>query len=105
MTTQLEQDVALAEYHGFIKPTALKNQRICYTDQIHAFANAVREQSVPQLEPTKEMIEAGAKRLMSWEDDSVWPDSWTPLQVAGARNEAERVWRSMWLAAPTREDE
>lgn len=51
------------------------------------------------LEPTREQIEAGAKRLVSWEDNSRWPDSWSPLQVAAARNEAERVWRSMWDAA------
>jgi len=30
-----------------------------------------------------------------FEEGSVWPDSWTPLQIAAARNEAERVWRSM----------
>lgn len=55
--------------------------------------------AVPALEPTSEMIDAGAQRLVSWEEGSVWPDSWSPLQVAAARNEAERVWRSMWLAA------
>jgi hypothetical protein len=49
------------------------------------------------LEPTPEMIEAGAQRLVSWTDDAVWPDSWVALQLAAARNEAERVWRSMWL--------
>lgn len=51
------------------------------------------------LEPTPAMIEEGAKRLLRWQDDSVWPDSWTPLQIMAARNDAERVWRSMWLAA------
>lgn len=50
------------------------------------------------LQPTPEMIEAGAQRLVSFEEDSVWPDSWAPLQIAAARNEAERVWRSMWIA-------
>lgn len=51
----------------------------------------------PPLEPTPEMIEAGAQRLVRWEDDCEWPDSWSPMQVAAARNEAERVWRSMYL--------
>lgn len=52
------------------------------------------------IEPTKEMIEAGAQRLVSWEDGSVWPNSWDGLAVAAARQEAERVWRSMWMAMP-----
>lgn len=57
------------------------------------------------LSPTPAMIEAGAQRLVSWEDGSTWPDSWTPLQVAVARNEAERVWRSMRLACSPTTDE
>jgi len=52
------------------------------------------------IEPTDEMREEGAKRLVSVEEDGDWPDKFTPLQRAAARNEAERVWRSMWLAAP-----
>jgi hypothetical protein len=52
------------------------------------------------VEPTPDQIDAGAQRLASFEDGSVWPDSWSPLQVAAMRNDAERVWRSMWLAAP-----
>lgn len=55
-----------------------------------------------QLEPTATMRDAGAQRLVSFEEKSVWPDSWDALQVAAARNEAERVWRSMWLAATER---
>jgi hypothetical protein len=51
------------------------------------------------LEPTPQMRDAGAQRLVSFEDNSVWPDSWDALQVASAKNEAERVWRSMWIAA------
>ena len=54
--------------------------------------------TVPPLDPTPEMIEAGAQRLVRWEDGCTWPDSWSGLQVAAARNEAERVWRSMWEA-------
>jgi hypothetical protein len=51
------------------------------------------------LEPTAAMKDAGAQRLVDFEDGTVWPDSFSPIQVAGKRNEAERVWRSMWLAA------
>lgn len=51
------------------------------------------------LSPTPEMIDAGAQRLVRWEDDCTWPDSWDALDVAAARNDAERVWREMWLAA------
>lgn len=54
------------------------------------------------LEPTRDMIEAGAQRLVRWErDDHKWPDDWSALHVAAARNEAERCWRLMWLAATT----
>lgn len=52
---------------------------------------------LPPREPTHAMIEAGAQRLVRWEDGCVWPDSWSPAQVVAARNDAERVWRSMYL--------
>lgn len=48
---------------------------------------------------TQEMIEAGAQRLVAWEDGSVWPDSWDSMTVAAARNDAERVIRSALSAA------
>ena len=60
--------------------------------------NTLNYKHVP-LTPTPEMIDAGAQRLVHWEDGCVWPESWSGLQVAAARNEAERVWRSMWGAA------
>lgn len=48
--------------------------------------------------PSAAMIEAGAQRLVRWETGKEkWPKSWDVLQVSAARNEAERVWRSMWL--------
>ena len=56
------------------------------------------------LQPTEEMIDQGAQRLVSWEDGCKWPDSWSRLQVSAARTEAERIWRSMWCessSAPT----
>lgn len=52
------------------------------------------------LEPTAAMIEAGAQRLVRWETgQEKWPESWSALDVRASRNDAERVWRSMWLAA------
>lgn len=52
------------------------------------------------LDPTPEMVEAGAARLMSYEEGSTWPDSFTLIQQRAARNDAEKVWRSMVLAIP-----
>jgi len=49
------------------------------------------------LEPTEEMIRDGARRLLRFEDGST-DASFDALQWAAARNEAERVWRSMWMA-------
>lgn len=59
-----------------------------------------KDRAVMPLEPTAAMIEEGAQRLVRLETgEEVWPDSWDWLQVRAARQEAERVWRSMWLAA------
>lgn len=58
-----------------------------------------RDDVLVPVEPTEAMIDAGAQRLVSWDDGCKWPDSWSELQVAAARNDAEKVWRSMWLEA------
>lgn len=50
------------------------------------------------LEPTEAMIKDGARRLLRFEDGAT-DESFSGLQWAAARNEAERVWRSMWSAA------
>ncbi len=71
---------------------ALKSMQCYLAGHITAIATC-------PLEPTHDMIEAGAQRLVSWEDGCTWPESWDALTVAAARNEAERVWRSMWCAA------
>jgi hypothetical protein len=47
------------------------------------------------IEPTPAMVEEGAQRLVRWEGDSKWPDSWSSNDVRISRMEAERVWRSM----------
>lgn len=49
------------------------------------------------IEPTEAMRKAGAERLLTFEDD-LSENAHSGLQWAGARNDAERVWRSMWLA-------
>ena len=60
-------------------------------------------QKVVPLAPTEEMLEAGAQRLVRWETgQEKWPDSWTALDVRASRHDAERCWRSMYLAAPSR---
>ena len=51
------------------------------------------------LTPTPEMIEAGAQRLVNWQDDTVWPDSFSDDELRLWRTLAERVWRSMWTEA------
>ncbi|AGH31841.1 hypothetical protein SLPG_00047 [Salicola phage CGphi29] len=43
---------------------------------------------------TPEMIEASAQRLVHWEGGCTWPDSWSTLDVAAARQDAERALRS-----------
>lgn len=68
-------------------------------DALYKSAQTHPSKTTP-LEPTDEMREAGAKRLVSVKSDTDWPDKFSPLQRAAARNEAERVWRSMWLAVP-----
>ena len=60
------------------------------------------EHAPKPLEPTEAMRDAGAQRLASFGDDSVWPDSWSAPELASMRNIAERVWRSMWLADTSR---
>src|SRR5690554_2116467 len=54
----------------------------------------ILDSSGSEVSITPEMIEAGAQRLVAWEDGSEWPDSWSPMVVAAARNDAERVLRS-----------
>ena len=51
------------------------------------------------INPTREMIEAGAQRLVSWDEDCVWPDSWDVITLSAVRTQAERVWRSMYMEA------
>jgi hypothetical protein len=57
-------------------------------------SQGILDSSACEVSITQEMIEAGAQRLVAWEDGSEWPDSWDSMTVAAARNEAERVLRS-----------
>ena len=52
------------------------------------------------IEPTPEMIEAAAQRLVRWEDGCTWPDSWDALTVAAARQDAERALEAGLAAFP-----
>ena len=51
-------------------------------------------------EPTKEMIEQGAMGMASFQENSVWPDSWEPVQVKGMRMDAKKAYHYMLNAAP-----
>jgi len=51
------------------------------------------------LEPTPDMIKAGARRLLRFEGEAT-DESFDAVQWAAAMNEAERVWRSMWCEVP-----
>ncbi len=50
-------------------------------------------------EPTEAMIEQGAMGMASFQENSVWPDSWEPVQVKGMRHDAKKAWRYMIDAA------
>lgn len=54
---------------------------------------ARRYRSTASLKLTPELIDRCAQRLASWQDDSVWPDSWSPDQVRQMRRDAEKVLR------------
>lgn len=62
--------------------------------ELKANCQGILESSACEVSITPEMIEAGAQRLVAWEDGSEWPDSWDSMTVAAARNDAERVLRS-----------
>ena len=51
------------------------------------------------MNPDRQMKTEGGRRLLQFQDGST-DASFTPLQWAAVRNEAERVWRSMSLASP-----
>jgi len=60
----------------------------------HGNCQGILDSSASEVSITPEMIEAGAQRLVAWEENSEWPDSWDSMTVAAARNDAERVLRS-----------
>ncbi len=53
---------------------------------------------VPE-KPTEAMIEQGAMGMASFQEASVWPDSWDKVQVNGMRQDAKKAWRYMLAAA------
>ena len=60
-------------------------------------------QLVP-IEPTEEMTDCGAQGMASFQEDSVWPDSWDATQVKGMRHDATKAYRYMLAAAPKYEE-
>ena len=52
------------------------------------------------MHPTPEMIDQAAQRLVRCEDGCKWPDSWDPLTVSAARQDAERALRSGLAVMP-----
>ena len=60
-------------------------------------------QLVP-IAPTEEMIDCGAQGMASFQEDSVWPDSWDATQVKGMRHDATKAYRYMLAAAPKYEE-
>lgn len=110
---RVEADIPTGHLYKGIAADNLARSRKAFTEAVYdlaAKAQAAPASLPPQgaasgwklvpVEPTLDMIESGAQRLVSWGgEDCKWPDDWSLLQVSAARNEAERVWRSMWLAA------
>lgn len=92
-----------AEAHGWKPHAWVIDAMLTYAYQWRQGQRAEVPQGphrVMPIDPTREMIEAGAQRLVSWGENCVWPDSWDELQVHAARTEADRCWRAMALAAP-----
>ena len=60
---------------------------------------------ITPLKPDEAMIVAGAESLVSWGEspDCKFPESFSSLDVRAARNDAEKCWRSMWIASPVNE--
>jgi hypothetical protein len=56
-------------------------------------------QLVP-IEPTEEMIDCGAQGMASFQEESIWPDSWDATQVKGMRHDATKAYRYMLAVAP-----
>jgi len=70
-------------------------------EAFHAGMQAARAQSEEARHSvTAKMINQAAQRLVRWEPGSVWPDSWSALDVAAARQDAERALRSGLAVAP-----
>lgn len=69
-------------------------------EECEELRQAAQRQGGEAVDPTPEMIEAAAQRLVRWEDGCTWPDSWEALTVAAARQDAERALRSGLAVAP-----
>jgi len=97
MTTQLEQDVALAEGLGF---RHVGKVCIGYEEEIHALCNAIREQAVP--DGWKEIWEDAYNSMLA-SVQRAFPDE-INRQCAHEAMRKMRDLRDCLSATPTRED-
>lgn len=70
-------------------------------DAIHAaLLTAPTGWKLVPMEPDAKQIEEGAKAIVSWEEGSVWPDSWGDAHAERARREARKAYVAMVDEAP-----
>jgi exosome complex RNA-binding protein Rrp4 len=50
---------------------------------------------VVPVEPSRTLVDTGAQALAMFENYSVWPDSWDPVQVRQMRSDAKKAYRAM----------
>jgi len=108
MTTQLEQDVKLAESVGFChySPSVYTTKK----DEIHALCNKIREQAVPDgyvvvpIKPTEAMEHAAVKYAGDCILQEVYPNGSYKKAVSLDSEMFGRAYKAMLSAAP-REDE
>lgn len=54
---------------------------------------------VVPVEPSRTLVDTGAQALAMFENYSVWPHSWDPVQVRQMRSDAKKAYRAMVHAA------
>ena len=109
MTTQLEQDVKLAKLIQIKTAGEIiycAHKLVLDDKQIHAFANAIREQKVPQWISVKERLpDSETKQVFAWDYDEQrvacceFPHGWQDM--------LKHDYITHWMplpAAPTREE-
>ena len=82
----------------YAQPKAAATEPDADQPNVAPLASTIKWKRTP-LNPTPEMKRRGGRRLLQFQDGST-DESFSPLQWFAVSNEAERVWRSMWLTAP-----